>query len=41
MTDAAVNEIALKKAIGPRVVPLDLPQLLERAREQDEQMYYI
>ena len=31
MTDAAVNEVAMKKAIGPRVVPLDLPELLERA----------
>lgn len=33
MTDAAVNELALKKAIGPRIVPLDLPQLLARAEE--------
>jgi L-fucose isomerase-like protein len=33
MTEVAVNEIALKKAIGPRVVPLDMPQLLKRAAE--------
>jgi len=33
MTEVAVNEIALKKAIGPRIVPLDLPQLLARADE--------
>ena len=33
MTEVAVNEIALKKTIGPRVVPLDLPQLLKRAGE--------
>jgi L-fucose isomerase-like protein len=33
MTDAAVNELALKKDIGPRIVSLDLPQLLARANE--------
>lgn len=33
MTEVAVNEIALKKALGPRVVPLDLPGLLRRAAE--------
>ena len=31
MTEVAANEFALKKAIGPRVVPLDLPQLLDAA----------
>jgi len=31
MSDAAVNEIALKKALGPRVIPIDMPTLLERA----------
>jgi L-fucose isomerase-like protein len=33
MTDAAVNELALKKDIGPRIVNLDLPQLLARMNE--------
>ncbi len=38
MTDASVAQCALKKAIGPRVVPLDLPQLLDRASQMpDEQ----
>ncbi|HIJ72693.1 MAG TPA: hypothetical protein HPP83_01210 [Candidatus Hydrogenedentes bacterium] len=32
MTEVSANEMALKKAIGPRVVPLDLPQLLDRAQ---------
>ena len=36
MTEAAVGEFALKKAVGPRVVPLDLPQLLARATETDD-----
>jgi len=36
MTEAAVDEFALKKAVGPRVVPLDLPQLLARATEIDD-----
>lgn len=31
MCDAAVNEAAMKKAIGPRVVSLDLPGILGRA----------
>lgn len=31
MTHTAPNEFMLKKAIGPRVVPLDLPSLLESA----------
>lgn len=33
MTHTAPNEFMLKKALGPRVVPLDLPGLLNRARE--------
>ena len=33
MTHTAPNEFALKKAIGPRVVPLDVPLLLERAAD--------
>ena len=33
MTEVAVNEFALKKYIGPRIVNLDLPQLLTRAQE--------
>ena len=33
MTEVAASEFALKKAVGPRVVPLDLPQLLARAEE--------
>ncbi|MFH1737527.1 MAG: hypothetical protein ABIH23_00870 [bacterium] len=33
MTEISVNEIGLKKSIGPRVVPLDLPLLLDRAKE--------
>ena len=36
MTEVAVNEFALKKALGPRVVPLDLPRLLSRAAELDD-----
>jgi L-fucose isomerase-like protein len=32
MTEVAANEIGLKKALGPRIVPLDMPRLLERAR---------
>ena len=35
MTEVAVNELALKAAIGPRVVPVDLPGLLQRARTAD------
>ncbi len=31
MCDAAVNEAALKKAVGPRVVPLNLPGILGQA----------
>lgn len=33
MTETAANEIILKKAIGPRIVPLDLPGLLSRVAE--------
>ena len=31
MTEVAANEFALKRAIGPRIVPLDMPELLRRA----------
>ncbi|NSW55778.1 MAG: hypothetical protein HPY44_07195 [Armatimonadetes bacterium] len=33
MTHTSPNEFMLKKVLGPRVVPLDLPGLLTRARE--------
>jgi L-arabinose isomerase len=33
MTHTSPNEFMLKKAVGPRVVPLDLPQLLARAAQ--------
>ena len=33
MCETAVNELALKKTFGPRIVPLDLPQLLAAAKE--------
>lgn len=33
MTHTAPHEFMLKKALGPRVVPLDLPLLLQRAAE--------
>jgi len=36
MTYTAPNEIMLKKAVGPRVVMLDLPLLLERAGKMPE-----
>lgn len=35
MTEVAVDELALKRAVGPRVVPVDLPGLLQRARTAD------
>jgi len=35
MTEVAVNEIGLKKSLGPRVVAIDMPGLLERARGAD------
>ena len=37
MSEVAVNEMVLKKALGPRVVPLDLPQLLTEANEVPDQ----
>jgi L-fucose isomerase-like protein len=37
MTEVSACEISLKKAIGPRVVPLDMPRLLARAREIPEE----
>jgi L-fucose isomerase-like protein len=33
MTEVSVDQFALKKAIGPRIVPLDLPQLLDRVKQ--------
>jgi L-fucose isomerase-like protein len=33
MTETAVDEIALKRLLGPRIVPLDLPQLLQASAE--------
>ncbi|MEI6513109.1 MAG: hypothetical protein WCO51_07520 [bacterium] len=36
MTHTSANEFMLKKIIGPRVVPLDLPLLLKRANEMLE-----
>ncbi len=36
MTEVAVNEMALKKTVGPRVVPLDMPELLARAQKTPE-----
>ena len=36
MTEVAASEFALKKAVGPRVVPLDLPRLLQRATEIED-----
>jgi L-fucose isomerase-like protein len=33
MSEVSANEFALKKAIGPRVIPLDMPLLLARAKE--------
>jgi L-fucose isomerase-like protein len=35
MTEASANEMALKKALGPRIVIVDMPELLERARQAD------
>jgi len=32
MTEVAVNELAMKKVLGPRIVHLDVPALLESAR---------
>ncbi len=36
MTEVAASEWALKRSLGPRIVPLDLPQLLARAQEMPE-----
>ncbi len=36
MTETAANEIILKKAIGPRIVALDLPGLLSRVAEMPD-----
>ena len=33
MTEVSANEIGLKKAIGPRIIPLDMPRLLARAKD--------
>jgi L-fucose isomerase-like protein len=33
MTEASANEMALKKSMGPRIVPIDMPLLLARAKE--------
>jgi L-fucose isomerase-like protein len=35
MTEVAVNEIALKAVIGPRVAPVDMTGLLARSRQMD------
>jgi len=37
MAHASANEFALKKAIGPRVVPLDVQNILERADRVSEE----
>jgi L-fucose isomerase-like protein len=40
MSEVSANEFALKKALGPRIIPLDLPLLLARAKEiPDEQAH--
>ncbi|MCC6127163.1 MAG: hypothetical protein IT426_19550 [Pirellulales bacterium] len=36
MCEVAANEFALKKAIGPRIVPIDLPRLLAAAEEEPD-----
>ena len=36
MTEVAANEFALKKVIGPRIMPLDLPGILARAVDMPE-----
>ncbi|MHC4562271.1 MAG: hypothetical protein ACYS8X_05800 [Planctomycetota bacterium] len=36
MTEVAASEFAMKKSVGPRVVPLDLPQLLQDAEQMTE-----
>ncbi len=37
MTEVAVNELLLKRTFGPRIVPLDLPQLLVTATDVPDQ----
>lgn len=37
MNDAAVNELALKRTIGPRVVPVDVTSLLKRTETISEE----
>jgi L-fucose isomerase-like protein len=37
MTEVAVDELALKRTFGPRIVPLDLPQLLAAAQQVPDQ----
>ncbi|MDE0299652.1 MAG: hypothetical protein OXN17_13550 [Candidatus Poribacteria bacterium] len=36
MTHPAPNEFALKRVLGPRVVPLDVPMMLQRAEEMPD-----
>jgi L-fucose isomerase-like protein len=36
MSEVSANEMALKKAIGPRIIPLDMPLLLARAAEMPD-----
>lgn len=36
MTETAADEFALKKVIGPRIVPLDVPQLLAAAEKASD-----
>ncbi|MCP4398755.1 MAG: hypothetical protein GY801_15835 [bacterium] len=36
MTETAPNEFLLKKALGPIIIPLDLPILLERSQQMSE-----
>jgi L-fucose isomerase-like protein len=36
MTEVSANEMNLKKSIGPRIVPLNLPQLIQLAKEVSE-----
>jgi len=37
MTEVSANEMALKKSLGPRIVPLNVSQLLDQAREVPEE----
>jgi L-fucose isomerase-like protein len=37
MTEVSASEISLKKGIGPRIIPLDMPQLLSRAQEVSDE----